>query len=232
MTWEAVFDAATFPRATLLDRRAVVGYLFPLPASTLDSSLPITLDAPPATLAQANAIALAWGHALAALVHDVVGLLDAPRALISDPPPPDGDMLRQTLAVTPAATPAWAPLMGAAHIQHRGVWDFTFPSAPAWARVAISVGSEVVLVVPRDMPLGAAAWAQVMRLALEVVDTGESSQEQEWDIASGLKPPMVNPVRITEARGAEARILPSDFESEEEVKKSKGTIFDRFRHAF
>jgi hypothetical protein len=221
--WEAVFDAATFPRATLLDAKRVVGYLHPLPPS---DALAITLDAPPATLPQANAIALAWGHHLAALVHDITGLLaDVPttRPLVRGPEPAPPGMLRQTLAPPrPDSTPAWAPLLGAAHITHRGVWDFSFPSV-SWARVAVSVGREVVLMVPREMPLGATAWAQVMRLALEVLEGGGG-----WHVASGLTPPMVNPVRITEARGAEARILPSDFEEKEE----KGTLFDRFRHAF
>lgn len=243
MSWEAVFDAATFPRATLLSAGAFVGYLHPLPsdpATPGDATLALSLDAPPDTLASANVLTEAWGYHLAALLADIRELLSdlptlTPPAWDSPPATPPG-MLRSTFALRPpAATAAWAPLLGAAHVDtpRNGVFDFTFPSAPDWARVAVALrGEEVALVVPRDMPLGAAAWAQVVRLALEVMLPAEEGEGGEWELASVLRPPMPNSMRITEPRGAEARILPPDFE-EDGGKGRKGyTLFDRFRHAF
>lgn len=252
MSWEAVFDAATFPRATLLSRSAPVGYLHPLPSDSAfedDASLPVSLDASPATLTEANAITLAWGYHLAHLLHHIHSLLaDIPTLTPpswDEPPPAPPGMLRQSICLNrPASTPAWSPLLGAAHINtpREGVYDFAFPFATPWARVAIGLSGEVVvMMVPREMPLGAAAWAQVVRLALEVIlpdpredDEGKERGEgkEEWEIASVLTPPMNKPMRITEPRGAEARILPQDFEDDGGEGKKGYTLFDRFRHAF
>lgn len=153
--------------------------------------------------------------------------------------------MRQTISLPqPPTTAAWAPLLEAAHVEARDqVLDFTFPTMPdskqpEWARAVIAVGGgggESVVLVPRDMPVGATAWVQVVRLALEIVlgDRKGSEGQGEGDIASKLVTPMTDPVRIAEPRGAEAVILPQDFEDEkkEEGKEGKHTLFDRFRRA-
>ncbi|GMK58626.1 hypothetical protein CspeluHIS016_0600680 [Cutaneotrichosporon spelunceum] len=262
MTWEAVLDPHTFPRATLLSSSRIVGYLFPLPLTDDSGTYPITLDAPPATLSEANDIAAACGHHLAELTHNVREVLTDVLSGRADaltrplPPAPDG-LLRQSMAAPrPGTVAAWAEMLGTArldnhtvhsarstHSDHNNtahdnadnhtltVRDFTFPLAPAWARVGVAIGRQVTLVVPHEMPAGAMAWAQVMRIALEVIGRGEGDEgdEGEWDVAGALKPPMEDPVRITQPRGAEVRILPSHFE--EHKPKKKPSLFGRFRKA-